>query len=101
MLVVALTAITGGVDDIADPAIIGRPLRRVGYGANTVVDPTSGAGKKRQATAPLIGFDDDVVTVGTAQANQCYGDSGGPALLAIDGVVMIIGVDSTQADDNC
>jgi secreted trypsin-like serine protease len=84
-----------------DAAMTGRPLRLVGYGDNTVVDPTSGAGVKRQVSASLAGFDDDVIRVGARDATQCYGDSGGPALLAIDGVETIVGVDSTQDDDNC
>jgi uncharacterized protein (TIGR03382 family) len=84
-----------------DATMKGQPLRLVGYGDNTVVDPTSGAGKKRQATAPLIGFDADALTVGMPKATQCYGDSGGPALLMIEGVETIVGVDSTQDHDNC
>jgi len=84
-----------------DASLVGKPVRMIGYGDNTVKDPTSGFGKRRQATSPLISFDGDWVVVGTKQKNQCYGDSGGPVLMTIGGVETIVGVDSFQENDDC
>ena len=81
--------------------LIGHPVRMVGYGDNTVQEPTSGFGRRRQATRPLIELDQDWVVVGDATANQCYGDSGGPVLLEIGGVEVIVGVNSWGPHDDC
>ncbi|MGQ0506974.1 MAG: trypsin-like serine protease [Myxococcaceae bacterium] len=81
--------------------LVGKPVRIVGYGDNTVQNPTTGAGKRRQGTAPLISFNATLARVGNTTANQCYGDSGGPAIMDINGVDTIIGVNSTQDADDC
>jgi secreted trypsin-like serine protease len=82
-------------------SLVGKPVRMIGYGDNTKKEPTAGFGKRRQATAPLIGFDKHWVRVGTAKANQCYGDSGGPVLMKLGTVETIVGVDSFQVADDC
>ena len=81
--------------------LVGEPVRMIGYGDNTVVEPTSGYGRRRQAESPLISFDHDWVVVGTAEVNQCYGDSGGPVLMTIEGVEVIVGVNSWGENDDC
>jgi secreted trypsin-like serine protease len=78
-------------------ADVGQSVRLIGYGA-TVTGSSSGNdgfGLKRQLTTTV----DDIATTGVVHVGKtghtaCSGDSGGPALLVIDGVETIIGVDS-------
>jgi hypothetical protein len=78
-------------------SLIGKPVRLIGYGVTTTSGPDD-FGVRRQASAPLIGFDSEWVDVGDANGNQCYGDSGGPALMTVDGVEVMVGVDSFGHD---
>ena len=87
-----------------DASLVGQPARVVGYGANTdQQQQNDGFGQRRQATASLLRYDADWAYVGTAQANQCFGDSGGPVLMNIGGREVIVGVDSYGLDtgDTC
>jgi MYXO-CTERM domain-containing protein len=79
-------------------AMKGQPVRIVGYGTTQANGADQGFGQRRQATSPLISFDDNWVNVGTSTANQCFGDSGGPALMMIGGQEVIVGVDSIGTD---
>ncbi len=81
--------------------LVDQPVRIVGYGDNTVESPTQGFGRKRMASAPLIDFDEDWVYAGERAHNQCFGDSGGPALMTIEGVETIVGVDSWSESEDC
>ncbi len=74
---------------------IGSPMRIVGYGLNDGVNQT-GAGLKRQGTTELKDFDNLLVKVGALfqEPRICSGDSGGPAMIEINGVETIIGVAS-------
>ena len=84
-------------------AMKGQAVRIVGYGSTQANGANQGFGQRRQATSPLISFDNDWVNVGTSTANQCFGDSGGPAFMMIDGEETIVGVDSfgTDAGETC
>jgi hypothetical protein len=85
-----------------DNTLVGKPMRIVGYGV-TNTGGTDDFGVRRQASAPLIRYDNDWVEVGTQAATQCFGDSGGPALMTVNGVEVIVGVDSFGFDqgDTC
>jgi secreted trypsin-like serine protease len=81
---------------------IGKRVRIVGYGDTTVYG--EGFGKRRQAMVALVSYTSGSVTVGNVGSDgkvQCYGDSGGPALLTIDGVERIIGFDSGGQGSLC
>src|SRR5690606_26171571 len=67
----------------------------------TIREPTSGGGRRLQATSPLISFDQNWVVVGRRGLSQCYGDSGGPVVMTIDGVETVVGVNSWQDGDDC
>jgi hypothetical protein len=87
-----------------DQSLVGQPVRIVGYGQKrTPTGPHDGFGVRRKATAPLLSFDASFVNVGNRKANQCFGDSGGPALMTINNVEVIVGVDSfgRDAGDTC
>ncbi|WP_394831565.1 trypsin-like serine protease [Pendulispora rubella] len=81
---------------------IGKNVRIIGYGDSTL--DGNGYGKRRQATVKIVSFASTSVTIGNVRTDgkvQCYGDSGGPALLSIDGVERIIGFDSGNHSDVC
>ncbi len=82
-----------------EPTLVGTPARIVGYGQ---VTPGKYNVKKYAATTVVqsIGPEDTVI-VGDAMRRSCIGDSGGPALVKIDGVETILGVDSYTETSGC
>jgi len=58
-----------------DGAVVGEPLRIVGFGATSPAMPEF---SKMQVTVPITGIDENYLLVGPA---ICAGDSGGPGLL--------------------
>lgn len=81
------------------PDVVGRPARIVGYGQATVGVASA---TRRQAATVVDGLDpDDTVRVGDAAHVTCLGDSGGPALVRVDGVETVIGVDSYADNGLC
>ncbi len=81
------------------PDVVGRPARIVGYGQAAVGVPSA---TRRQAATVVDGLDpDDTVRVGDAAHVTCLGDSGGPALVRVDGVETVIGVDSYADNGSC
>ncbi|MEP7120656.1 MAG: trypsin-like serine protease [Byssovorax sp.] len=81
------------------PELVGTPARIVGYGQTT---PGKYNVKKYAATTVVqsIGPEDTVI-VGDAMHRSCVGDSGGPALVKIDGVETLLGVDSYTETSGC
>jgi hypothetical protein len=77
------------VEPLADP--VGQVLTVVGFG---VIDgqELDGGGAKRQGQFPITAANRDYVTGGEDGRSICYGDSGGPAFLELDGAVTIAGV---------
>jgi secreted trypsin-like serine protease len=84
---------------VLKPALVGTAARIVGYGQIT---PGKYNVKKFAATTVVqsIGPEDTVI-VGDAMRRSCIGDSGGPALVMIDGVETILGVDSYTETSGC
>lgn len=75
-------------DDMVD-----QPARMIGYGMSDRFDQAT-AGTKRQATSVLRSISANLIRVGTRNEQTCSGDSGGPALMDIDGVETVVGVTS-------
>jgi hypothetical protein len=48
-----------------------------------------------------VDFDENWVLTGTPTQTQCYGDSGGPVLMELDGIEHVIGINSWQENDDC
>jgi secreted trypsin-like serine protease len=76
-------------------AMLGQPLRLVGYGISSGNDSTGqSAGIKRVVTTPLSDYDSKFIDFGTSTQGTCEGDSGGPAFLTINGAEVIVGITS-------
>jgi hypothetical protein len=77
---------------------VGDSTRLVGYGATVSGSAAGGAndgfGIKREETADIVGLTTNFVHIGKTGGQACDGDSGGPALMTINGVETLIGVDS-------
>jgi hypothetical protein len=70
----------------------GVPARIVGYGQTVYGEYNA---SRRHAVTMLAAVDPgDTVTVGDADRRTCIGDSGGPALVMIDGKETVVGVSS-------
>jgi MYXO-CTERM domain-containing protein len=78
---------------------LGKSLRLVGYGA-TDGTTQAGTGVKRQTQTGLDDFDDFTLTYNDTSHLTCNGDSGGPALLARNGVEELVGLTSF-GDQTC
>ncbi len=79
--------------------LVGGPARIVGYGQT--VYGTANA-EKHSAETVLQAIDgSDTITVGDAEHRTCVGDSGGPALVVIDGVETVIGANSYTDTTGC
>jgi hypothetical protein len=70
-------------------AMIGQPVRLIGYGYEE--DFFGEAGIKRQAQVTLDAFTDVLLEDGNVERHTAEGDSGGPALMMVDGVESIVG----------
>jgi V8-like Glu-specific endopeptidase len=80
---------------------IGTSYRHVGFG---VYDRTTQAsdGRKREGTTTITGVTtSDVVLSGDENLSVCFGDSGGPGLITVDGVELVAGVHSYTNSQDC
>lgn len=79
---------------------IGDAYRHVGFG---VFDRDTGNadGQKRQGSTTITDTRGDVIISGDSSLSVCFGDSGGPAFLSIDGVEVVTGIHSFTTGDNC
>lgn len=82
-----------------NPSITGTPARIVGYG-QTVYNELNLQKHQADTVVASIGADDTLV-VGDVKHKSCVGDSGGPALVVMDGVETILGVDSYAETKGC
>lgn len=69
---------------------VGRTGEAIGYGD----DENGNFGRREHTDVPIIQIDADHVYTDSSQSGVCYGDSGGPLLVRIDGVLRIAGVAS-------
>jgi hypothetical protein len=83
-------ALPFAVAPLAD-TVIGQTLTVVGFGVIDG-DMLNGGGAKRQGDFPITAANRDYFTGGQEGRSICYGDSGGPAFLTIDGVTTIAGI---------
>ena len=74
-------------------AMAGQSVRLVGYGLDNGTAQT-GAGVKRQTTTLLSDFDNVLLHFADPAHETCNGDSGGPALMMVNGVETIVGTTS-------
>jgi secreted trypsin-like serine protease len=80
-------------------SIEGEAARIIGYG-QTVYGNYNAV--KHAATTVVASLDEsDTVVVGDSEHRSCVGDSGGPALVEMNGVETIIGVDSYTDTTGC
>ncbi len=79
---------------------VGDDYRHVGFG---VFDRATGNadGKKRQGTTTISGTQGDVILSGDSNVSVCFGDSGGPAFLTLDGKEVVAGVHSFTSGQTC
>ena len=73
--------------------LVGQAVRLIGYGVNNG-PAQSGAGIKRTVTTKLDAFNAQLLQIGDVRHQTCNGDSGGPALMSINGTTTIVGVTS-------
>lgn len=71
---------------------LGKPLRLVGWGITEEGGYDSGI--KRFAMSQVFEYDDEIVMIGGPETNVCSGDSGGPALIDVNGQLQVLAVTS-------
>ncbi|WP_267898759.1 trypsin-like serine protease [Sorangium cellulosum] len=71
-------------------AMVGDPVRLIGFG----LDEEWSSGVKRHVTTTVNTVTPLLAGFGDATHHTCTGDSGGPALMDVDGVPTIVGVTS-------
>lgn len=74
-----------------DQTFVGKNIRLVGFGHSCRMYQDSSA-VKREATTRVRQINADSINFGGAFVNAAKGDSGGPLLMEIDGVLTVIGV---------
>jgi V8-like Glu-specific endopeptidase len=79
--------------------MVGQSVRFVGYGLDNAAAQT-GAGVKRQTVTTLSDFNTVLLHFADGTHETCNGDSGGPALMQINGGDTIVGTTS-YGDVNC
>lgn len=79
--------------------IAGSAARIVGYGQLEYEEPN--AAKYSAGTVVAAVDAGDTITVGDADHLSCIGDSGGPALVVLDGVETLVGVNSYTDTTGC
>ncbi len=80
------------VNDRDLAAYLDQPIRIVGFGVTH--ENGGGGGTKRKATARLLRVDAADMFASNSPSGTCYGDSGGPNFMTIDGVEHVIGATS-------
>jgi|GEM_PF-6276993 len=66
----------------------------IGYGSTSGTSPFLGLGRKRRVELPIDRIDPTTYSHGFDGKGLCFGDSGGPGLLEIDGALTVVGVTS-------
>ena len=81
-----------------ESGFVGRETLLVGYGARDI--QTEVAGERYSVWIPITEVASTTFTYSHASRNTCFGDSGGPALIEVNGQTRLIGVTS-WGDDYC
>jgi hypothetical protein len=81
-----------------DNGFVGEPLRLVGYGTTDPYGEPDGL--KRQTVTRVTAYSDNEMAFGGTGTSSCYGDSGGPAFMTLEGQEVLVGVTS-HGDDDC
>ncbi len=81
-----------------DGSFIGQEILYVGFGVNNVGMGTGG-GIKRSGTMPVVSFYPDTYMSHNEGTGICFGDSGGPGLMEVEGKWRVYGVNSSVAKD--
>ena len=81
-----------------DDSFIGQNPLFVGYGVTS--GQAEDSGLKRSVNVPITSFEADGFRYAQPNTGTCFGDSGGPALLEVDGSLKVIGVTS-WGDQDC
>lgn len=81
-----------------DDSFINQSPLFVGYGVTS--GQSEDAGIKRSVNVSITSFEADSFRYTDSVTGTCFGDSGGPALLEVDGVLKVLGVTS-WGDQNC
>lgn len=85
-----------------EQTMIGQPVRFVGYGITSGSDQTgTTAGIKRHTTSTLTGIEPNLLRSDDPEHLTCTGDSGGPALVKLDGEHEVIAGVTSFGDRNC
>jgi hypothetical protein len=71
---------------------IGEPVRLAGFGV--VGEGQSGSGVKRRGTTVLADLEPGLMWTGGQVSGICYGDSGGPQFMTLEGTEYVAGVNS-------
>jgi len=79
-----------------DSSWIGQPMRIVGYGRTSA--KTTDDGTRHAASTVLDSFTATELVIAN-HPQDCTGDSGGPALMTLDGVQTIVGVSAASTAD--
>lgn len=75
---------------------VGREVTFVGYGATSApAQQATGGGSKRRTTVEIDRVDDTTYSLLFEGTGVCFGDSGGPGLLDMDGETRVVSVVST------
>jgi len=84
-------------------ALAGTKVRLVGFGqATRMSGANDGSETRRTVDTTLRALDGNLVRIGKTGQQACDGDSGGPALLTVDGIETLIATDDLAATDvNC
>ncbi len=81
-----------------DDSFIGQNPLFVGFGVTSGESEDSGI--KRSVNVPITSYEADGFRYELPNKGTCFGDSGGPAFLEVDGTLQVIGVTS-WGDQNC
>jgi hypothetical protein len=82
------------------PALVGADVFAVGFGVSNGVYQ-SGGGVKRSTTVSLDGYGAATFYSRYGGTGVCFGDSGGPALVQLDGTWKVAGITSYGTSDDC
>jgi secreted trypsin-like serine protease len=78
--------------------MVGTPVRLVGYGqSRRKAGDLDGSGVKRAVSVKIRDIQGDLVHIGSTGQQACDGDSGGPALLRVNGVETLAATDDLSA----